>query len=196
VHLARPVIGDAAYRWAMVLVGAAGALYLGFWEKSGQGGFLVLKKVLAVAGLLAAGLFWWLTMPAPTEHLAWRPFTPTAMAEAVQAGKPAVLDFSASWCPPCRELDAETFSDARVQAALKDFDPIRVDVTSDPGPEAKDLMRKWRVRGVPTVAFLDRTGKMIGELTLVGFEGPDEFLARLRMALAKAGAPGAAQVSK
>lgn len=193
VHLSRPVIGDVAYRWAMALLGAAGAIYLGFIDKSGKGGFLALKRAVGVAGVLGAGLFWWLTMPAPpAEHLAWRPFTPTALAEAAQAGKPAVVDFSASWCPPCRELDAETFSNARVQAALKDFDPIKVDVTSDPGPEAKDLMRKWRVRGVPTVAFLDRSGKMMAELTLVGFEGPDEFLIRLRAALDKAGKAGKA----
>ncbi len=189
VHLAQPLIGQTAYRWAMALVGAAGGIYLGFFEKSGRGAFLAVKKTIGVAAVLATGIFWWLTMPSPTGHLDWRPFTPTALAEASQAGRVAVVDFSASWCAPCRQLEAETFSDARVQAALKAFDPIRVDVTSDPGPEAKDLMRKWRVRGVPTVAFLDRSGNMIGELTLVGFEGPDLFLLRLRQALAKAGPP-------
>jgi thiol:disulfide interchange protein DsbD len=187
VHLARPVIGDTAWRWAMVALGAASAIYLGFFEKSGKSALPPFKKAFGVAGVLTAGLLWWLTLPAPMEHLVWRPFTPTALIEAAQAGKPAVVDFSASWCPPCRQLDAETFFDVRVRAALKDFDPIKVDVTNDPGPEARDLMRKWRVRGVPTVAFLDRSGKMIPELTLVGFEDPDEFLSRLRMVLVKDG---------
>ena len=54
-------------------------------------------------------------------------------------------------------------------------------------PEVKDLMRKWQVRGVPTVVFLDRSGQIMPELTLVGFEGPDSFLARLRIILAKDG---------
>ena len=47
----------------------------------------------------------------------WQPY---AAEQVARAGRPAVIDFSASWCLPCLELDEKTFSDpARAPGAWR-----------------------------------------------------------------------------
>lgn len=187
IYTAQPLLGPELHRWLLALAGLAGGLYLAFWEKSGKGGFIVLKRVIGLALVVAAGLFWWFTAPPdqPADHQEWTPFSGQVLARAAGEGRPVIVDFSAAWCAPCKQMDAETFSDAQVQKAMSPFLKVRVDVTSDPGPEAKALMRQWRVRGVPTIAFLDKKGQVIPELTVVGFMGPGDFINRVKMAMAR-----------
>ena len=57
--------------------------------------------------------------------VSWQPFSPAALTAATQAGKPAVVDFTAAWCLPCRENDKVTFTDPDVGAAADRFVMLR-----------------------------------------------------------------------
>ncbi len=63
------------------------------------------------------------------EH-PWTPYSPQALEQARQEGKPVVIDFWATWCLACKELEHKTFSDPRVKEALKDVVTLQVDMTS------------------------------------------------------------------
>lgn len=191
INVARPLTGEGALPWLMATILALGGIYLGFFEKSGKGAFLKVKYLVGVLLVLAAPLaYLYLKPPASLEgHLDWTPYTPAVLTQAAQEGRPVLVDFGAAWCAPCRQMEAETFPVPAVQEQMRKFKLVKVDITNEPTPEAKQLISLWRVRGVPTMVFLDKKGKVISELTVVGFLGPADFRDRLVMALARAESP-------
>ena len=185
LYTARPLMGDSAFAWSLALAGVVGGLYLGFVQKGGQGCFLLLKRIVGVVMIaLAVVSYGWLApSPGPGHgQTHWQPYTAKALGQAAAAGKPVMVLFTADWCPPCRQLKAETLPDPQVSEVLKNFVVLKADVTTGGSPEVKNLARKWRVRGVPTMFFLDPKGNLIPELTAVGFIPPEAMLRRLKAA--------------
>jgi len=129
---------------------------------------------------------WWLNITFPTEYLYWEICTPNnTLAKVTEKHNPTLIYFSACWCLSCRHLESKTFSNAKVQNILKKFNLVRINISNNPEIEIKSLIQKWQIRGVPTIIFLDHTGNIINDLTLIGFENPNEFLIRLPIILKK-----------
>ncbi len=136
------------------------------------------RRIPLVAGVLlvVVALLFLPRLGAAPAGPDWRPYSEAAIAAA---GRPSIIDFSAAWCAPCRELDEKTFIDRRVHEALSRRALFKADLTRTASPEAVALTQKYRILGVPTVIFLDASGNERTDLRLVGVEGPDEFLARV-----------------
>ncbi len=82
---------------------------------------------LCVAGVyLIAGAF---TVTASVAGPEWVKDEAAGLAQARQAGKPAMIDFYADWCAACVELDQHTYSDARVRERLGGFVSIKMGFT-------------------------------------------------------------------
>ena len=79
---------------------------------------------------------------------------------------------SAIWCPTCRRLDKEVFSDDRVKNVISDqYVFARIEYESEQG---KAFMERYDVRGFPTLLVLNADGDKMGRLRLT-FE-PSEFV--------------------
>ncbi len=115
----------------------------------------------------------------PRTLSGWQPYP---AGPSAPTGRPAVIDFSADWCLPCLELEKRTFSDARVRKALAGHDLYKADMTRLGSPESVALAEKFKILGVPTVIFLDASGRELPDLRLVGFEDADSFLKRVERA--------------
>jgi thiol:disulfide interchange protein DsbD len=96
--------------------------------------------------------------------------------------KYVMLDFSADWCISCKEMERFTFTDAKVQSRLKDVVLLQVDVTAGT-PDDAALLKRFRLFGPPGILFLDRQGREIPGVRLIGYQDKDSFLSILNAVL-------------
>lgn len=93
-------------------------------------------------------------------------------------GRPVMLDFYADWCVSCKELEQFTFSDPRVQAALKDTVLLQVDVTGNTEDD-KALLQKFSLFGPPGILFFNTQAQEETHLKVVGYKDAEAFLQTL-----------------
>jgi thiol:disulfide interchange protein DsbD len=69
-----------------------------------------------------------------------------------------------------------------VRDALERRALFKADMTRSASAEVVALSDKYAILGVPTLVFLDASGRERPDVRLVGFENPDDFLKRLEKA--------------
>ena len=104
-------------------------------------------------------------------------------AKLVAPGKPVMLDFYADWCVSCKEMEAYTFSDARVKKELDGMLLLQVDVTANTA-EHKALLKRFSLFGPPGIIFFDAQGREIKGLRVIGYQNAERFLKTLSLATA------------
>jgi protein disulfide-isomerase len=120
----------------------------------------LLALVLAVQWPMIKGMFYKASgATAPADGIAWRTDFDAALAEAKQSGKPALLDFTAAWCPPCKLMKHEVWPDAAVRRAVGDDTiPVLLDVDQ---PGSAEAARRYGVSAIPTILLVDGDGKVL-----------------------------------
>jgi thiol:disulfide interchange protein DsbD len=172
----RTVLPAPLGKWLLPAVLAVGAVALLLQRGAGLARAVRLSAAVLLIG---AAAFFLPRRISAAGAPAWRPYAAEAVAKS---GRPAIVEFSATWCIPCLELEEKTFSDPRVRDSLARRELWKADMTRTAAPEVVAVAEKHRILGVPTVIFLDASGREQEELRLVGFEGPDQFLDRLERA--------------
>ncbi|MEJ2298697.1 MAG: protein-disulfide reductase DsbD [Woeseiaceae bacterium] len=104
------------------------------------------------------------------------------LAAAAAAGKTAFLDFYADWCVSCKEMEAFTFTDSDVQAALANTVWLQADVTANDETD-QELLQRFGVFGPPTIIFFGPDGQQRQGYEVVGFMKAEDFTEHLRRAL-------------
>lgn len=118
-----------------------------------------------------------------TPKLGWQKYSDAALHDALAAHKPVLIDFFAEWCGACKELEHDTFTDARIRSLSEKFVLLQIDATDD-FPGLDKLKSTYGVMGLPTMVFYDPSGNVRRELTVTGFENADSFLKKMNGALA------------
>jgi thiol:disulfide interchange protein DsbD len=95
------------------------------------------------------------------------------LAQAKLDKRPVLLDYYASWCVACKEMDLQTFSDPLISQKLKDFTLVRVDV-SDNNAQTKLLQQRYQVIAPPSLVFIDGSGQVLDNFKVTGFIASDK----------------------
>ena len=105
------------------------------------------------------------------------------LANAASQGKTAMLDFYADWCVSCKEMEAYTFTDAGVQAALSNSVLVQADVTANDA-EDQALLQRFGVFGPPTIIFFGADGQQRHGYEVVGYMKSNDFIKHVQKAFA------------
>jgi len=185
LNIAFPVLGDWVRPSTVLYLACGGAALLGLVLGAVHRDFgspLLEEKVMKAVGAFAvtAASFVLVTaLTTPTRSLTWQTLPLSVAQQSAQAQKkPLLVDFTASWCGACKELDAHTFSNALVSREAERFLAVKVDATDDEDEIVKGTLERLSVRGLPTVILFDSAGAEVRRFT--AFVPATEFLAALR----------------
>ena len=172
IYFVNPILPKvvAHYLLPIFLIGAG--VYLLFIDKLANDvkGYRIFKSLFSVIMIVAAS---WMLWPVEKHAPNWEKYSSENYEAALQNNDKMIIDFYADWCIPCKELDALTFSDAKVISALSDFKPLKVDMTKSISDETAQLREKFRIIGMPTILFIDSKGNEVNRIT--GFVNAEEF---------------------
>lgn len=92
-----------------------------------------------------------------------------ALDQAKAEGKLLLIDFTASWCQPCKRMEKETWAAPNVRTWLgTNAISLQVDVDKQKG-----LAAEFKIQAMPTVVAL-RNGEVFDRV--VGYQNADDFL--------------------
>lgn len=104
------------------------------------------------------------------------------LTQARRRSVPALLEFYADWCIPCRKMEAITYAAPMVRGALADTLLLRADVSANLPADAA-LLSRFALSGPPAILFFDRRGQERIGSRVIGFVGAAAFAARIRDAI-------------
>jgi thioredoxin 1 len=84
----------------------------------------------------------------------WQPCPAQAQSSAPAKGKPALYEFGAKYCIPCKEMQ-------KVMAELKPEYGDQVELRMVYSDEEKPLFEQYKIVLIPTQVFLDASGKEV-----------------------------------
>lgn len=175
------------YLWALLLLGSA--IYLKIYQH------ILTQLITVVIFILGVVLFVGAISGATNPLNPLEKFTSSKMTQVSDeklifkkvkniqelelaiknSNKPVMLDFWASWCVSCKELEEITFQDEQVINKLQEFTLLKADVTEN-NDEDKALQKKFGVVGPPALIFWDKDKNEIQASRIIGYKNSKDFL--------------------
>ncbi|HEV2471749.1 MAG TPA: cytochrome c biogenesis protein CcdA, partial [Chthonomonadales bacterium] len=163
IYYLRGVLPAAIYRLLFTGYAVCAGLYLIAWDRTARksAGFQWFRRA-AGAAAIAVGV--WALIPAATSRSAGQAIqfqTPkdyaalqSLLSEARSQNRPVLIDFSASWCAACHELEEKTFHDPNVAQEASSMLALRFQLEDFSSSYVKPFRDTFKIKGLPTVVRL------------------------------------------
>ena len=119
-----------------------------------------VKQVFAVFILVFAIYYGWLgftlwqAKPTAETHDGWETSLETALATARASGQRVLVDYWASWCKNCIQMDRTTFLDPAVRERLDPYVRVKFAAEDMDHPDVRPVLDAGGVMGLPTYLVL------------------------------------------
>ncbi|HYA36159.1 MAG TPA: thioredoxin family protein, partial [Candidatus Binataceae bacterium] len=173
LYFIEPLVPNRLISRLLPYYAAAVGVFLGFVSPAGRSWrpFFILRSIMGAASAIAIAVM--LMSGGTARALDFAPFDTAALDAAAAERKPVLVDFSADWCIPCREMERSTFIDPAVVREGGRFIRMRADLTKQ-DKRNEELMARFKIQGVPTTLLIDSSGRIRKQE--VGYLGPREML--------------------
>jgi len=111
-----------------------------------------------------------------SQEIIWEENLDSAFNLASLHNKIIMIEFMAEWCPPCKRMEKETFTNERVIKRSSEFIFVKIDVDKhqDIAKEYKRNAKKYGGIGIPNIIFIGNDKNVIHQT--VGFLNADQLI--------------------
>ncbi len=91
------------------------------------------------------------------KEIHWMTDIEAAKVLAKEEDKPIMVDFTATWCPPCNMMEDSTFNQQKVIQRAQHFINVRINVDKqkEVAEQYSANARKYGGIGIPNILFMD-----------------------------------------
>ena len=120
-----------------------------------------------------------------SQEISWEEDLFSAFNLASLSNKIIMIEFMAEWCPPCKRMEKETFSNDKIINKSNEFIFVKVDVdkNQDIANEYKRNAKKYGGIGIPNILFIDKDKNIVHQT--VGFLNANQLTAVMDSVLKK-----------
>jgi uncharacterized protein YyaL (SSP411 family) len=112
------------------------------------------KLIIAIFFTVAASV-------CAAAEINWQSYSSAAFAKAQKQHRMVLLFGKASWCPWCRRMKSETFTDSTVVSLINQYYvPVMIDIDSDPS-----IADRYNISVVPANVIMSGNYKVIDSKT-------------------------------
>ncbi|SFC55011.1 thioredoxin family protein [Flavobacterium phragmitis] len=90
------------------------------------------------------------------SHANWLTSYEDAQKMALTTNRFIIIDFWATWCGPCLEMEKNVWNNEQLQETLQGFVKLKIDIDSN-----RELATKYGINGIPNILIIDANGKVI-----------------------------------
>lgn len=125
---------------------------------------LILALLLLATSCSTGGTSKGKTDDSQTSEIVSEETVPENAVATNPSGLPTVIDFSATWCPPCKMIAPAVHELAEKSKDTVNFEFIDID-------QNREMAAKYGVEAVPTFVILDADGKEVNRIVGADIEG-------------------------